>query len=252
MARIELVQIQRDGRSCDSHPTCEHGIEPLKVMALAMLTCKGDQHLMGALRPRHAGNLRKNKRFGLGKRYFNKLYRLKWQRQDQMDLLVRTYLYAQNTIDEPAWNPLPGEASETHFARCKKLFGPASHDRHQLNQIKSEVGRGIAHQPSALREDIYKKEGHPSWIAEHVRDLQRWNWASPHQISFLLTHRASVRSRSLVCELLTDEERGQFYSLPASVWPHTQAIDKHAEPDGEKPHAFRFNPVRIRSLNFSL
>lgn len=40
MARIELVQIQRDGRSCDSHPTCEHGIEPLKVMALAMLHAK--------------------------------------------------------------------------------------------------------------------------------------------------------------------------------------------------------------------
>ncbi|AHL77667.1 hypothetical protein CH92_14865 [Stutzerimonas stutzeri] len=40
MARVELVEIRRDGLSCNSHPACEHGIEPSKVMALAVLHAK--------------------------------------------------------------------------------------------------------------------------------------------------------------------------------------------------------------------
>ncbi|GEM_PF-514474 len=212
MARVQLLQIHRDGRSCNSHPTCEHGIEPSKVMALAVLHAKVTNTYWAHSGPDTPAIFESANASDWVSDISNKLYRWKWQRQDQMDLLVRTYLYARDTIDEPAWNPLPGEASETHFARCKKLFGPASHDRYQLNQIKSEVGRWIAHQPSALREDIFKKEGHPSWIAEQVRDLQRWNWASPDQISFLLAHRAiSVRSRSLACEPLIDEEPDQHF-----------------------------------------
>lgn len=210
-SRVGLVQIHRDGLSCNSHPDCEHAIETSKVLNLAVLHARVTNTYWAHSGPDTPAIFERANASDWVSGISNKLYRWKWLRQDQMDFLMRSHLYARDITDDPAWEPLPDEDPEVHFNRCKHLFDSASYERHQQNGIKSEVGRWLSSQPHALREGIFEKEHHRNWIDEQVRDLQRWSWTSRDQVSFLLAHRASGRTSSLACEPLNGEEPDQHF-----------------------------------------
>lgn len=211
MSRVELVQIHRDGLNCNSHPACEHGIEASKVIDLAVLHAKVTNTYWAHSGPDTPAIFERADASDWISGVSNKLYRWKWHRQDQMDFLVRSHLYATGITADPAWEPLLGEEPEAHFKRCKQLFESASYEQHLLNGIKSEVGRWIAFQTHAVREGIFDKQRHENWIDEQIRDLQRWRWSSRDQVSFLLSHRASGNTRFIPCEPLNDEEPDQHF-----------------------------------------
>lgn len=211
MSRVALVQIHRDGLSCNSHPACEHGIEASKVIALAVLNAKVTNTYWAHSGPDSPAIFERTNASDWVSEISNKLYRWKWHRQDQMNFLLRTHLYATGIIADPAWEPMPGEAPEAHFKRCKQLFESASYEQYLLNKIKSEMRGWIASQTPAVREGIFNKQRNEGWIDKQVRDLQRWRWSSRDWISFLLTHRATGSTRSISCEPLNGEEPDQHF-----------------------------------------